>query len=520
MKRTNKKVYLENVVEVADEYKWSELNCFYRAFANVFNSMDEDYYDVFLMLIMTYVVYVINGERVLTFDRDDYVLQYYKKELQQLFDVELRDTVFGNKKKMVMTMQEELSKKNVIVVPCDLYYLPYSKTYLELHKRHYLIVKGVDVSKNIVYVLDNMHNRLGADVNYSDFMIDADVVYNMNSSFIQIFDMGKRDKYFWIVGADEKKGFDKRVREYIKKVSDFILEKDIKQDYEYKIFNAGKEVNIVHYMEYMNTKKLLFDSMKKYIDRLEDGSEVTKLRYKMEYYLRNKEESKIYYAARLHKSIEEKELVYLQEILNEEKEIWQEFGKIIEVTPLKKAAYESVYGEYKIINNKKATIGYIDDGFYIQLDDNGTYDIWKNVNDGVIVYKENKVSQLDFAVEMTVSCKSGDSNHTGIFLKLEDGTKLLFGSMGRLNMAVYKLDDTNNYDCLTKSMPFDREVELRARLEQGVLSYYVNDECILSNKTKYGVCQYGVFAKTWQVNRCDVQMRIMQESYLFKSENK
>ena len=511
MKKEDKRVYLDKVVEAKDEYKWSELNCFYRAFANVFNSVDEEYYDVFLMLIMSYVIYGVNGDRVLTFDKDDFVLQYYKKELTKVFNTELKENIFGSKKKMLLKLQEDLSMGNVVVMPCDLYYLPYSKTYLELHKRHYLIIKGIDVAKNILFVLDNMHNRLGADVKYSDFMIDADVVYNMNDSFVSVFDIGKRDRYYWIINSNEKKDFHKRFCKYISDLSEFILNKDIKDDYEYKIFNgiSVKEINILHYMEFVNSKKLLFDTIRRCLDMFMETWKVSKLKEEIEKYLEKKEECKIYYGARLQKVIDENELAKLQDILHDEKRIWQEFNRVIELVPMKTVIRKSEFFGYKLVNNKKVTVSCQENIFHILLDDNGVYDIWKNVNDGVILYKENAQEKLDYTVNMSVFCESGASNHVGIYLELVDGTKILFGSMGRLNMAIYKLDNTTNYDCLTKNIPFDKEVELRVKEDEGMLAYYVNGECIFKD-ARHVVCKYGVFAKTWQVNRCEILMRIRE----------
>lgn len=40
-----KEIYLKNVNKKYDTYSWSELNCFYRAFAITFNAFDERYYD-------------------------------------------------------------------------------------------------------------------------------------------------------------------------------------------------------------------------------------------------------------------------------------------------------------------------------------------------------------------------------------------------------------------------------------------------------------------------------------------
>ena len=59
------KIVLTNVKEKDDVFKWSELNCFYRTFAVALNSVNEAYYDIFLLLISAYGTFVVNGDRTL-----------------------------------------------------------------------------------------------------------------------------------------------------------------------------------------------------------------------------------------------------------------------------------------------------------------------------------------------------------------------------------------------------------------------------------------------------------------------
>lgn len=101
--------------------------------------------------------------------------------------------------------------------------------------------------------------------------------------------------------------------------------------------------------------------------------------------------------------------------------------------------------DYIIVNNNNADVEWRNNKISINLDENIIYDLWKNADNGVQIYKEHNNDIIYFSVDMKMNCQFGGSSHSGIMLILENGNKILFGSLGKLNMAVYKLSDNPEY---------------------------------------------------------------------------
>lgn len=512
------KIYLDNIISKNDKYTWSELNCFYRAFANVINSYDNRYYEPFLILTAAYVVYVINGERILTFDKNDHVLKFWENELKDVFNIKRNIITYRNKRDMVKKLYVELAAGNTIVMPCDLFYLPYSKTYLELHKRHYLIIKGIDVSKNIVYILDNMHENLGSSVKYSDFMMDLDVLYNMNDSFKGIFDSDGRYSYFWSTSDFENEDYNRKISDYMIHMTEKIIKLNIDNSYECNVINlnhlSGEES--IRYMEYINTKKFLFTSVKEYIkNNYNESVKTRELIKKIDTYINEKEKNKIYTAMLSRKvNITEKNegtidiLSRTKNLISKEYKILSDLSEIIKSEHSKIIYKNSGFCDFKIINNKNLRVDFHENICEINTDADDVYDIWKNVNNGVVLYKENRSSEgnnIQFGTDMTIICDSGASNHAGIILESKNGEKILFGSLGRLNMAVYILNDNPNYEYFFKAMPFEQNIRLDINADADIIRFYVNDKEVYAYKKKFDISKYGVFVKTWHMTKCGVR---------------
>jgi len=191
-----KKVILD-IKNYDNELEWRKLNCFYRAFMAVFASSGylDEYF--FAVTILGYVVYIVNGERTLTFDGGDNTLRYYNEELKDITGIELLNVDVKNSRGFRKKLRGELDNGRAVIVPGDLYELYYCKTYREQHKRHYIIVKGYDAEKDIFYILDNMHLKFGADTSYYDFMIKSEDLYNLLMSYNEGFNITSSKPFFF-----------------------------------------------------------------------------------------------------------------------------------------------------------------------------------------------------------------------------------------------------------------------------------------------------------------------------------
>ena len=515
MSYKNNEVYLSKVKKIEVSYEWSELNCFYRAFAISLSSLNEKAYDLFLIYISAYVSYIINGERSLSFNANDSVLKYYNSELKDIFGTDIKKNDFTSYKSMKKKIFNTLINNEVVIVPSDLYFLPYSKTYLELHKRHYLIVKGFNERKNLLYVLDNMQNELGASTIYSDFMIKTDEVYEMCSSFKNNFDNISTKKYYWSAKLDIDRFNEQKAKEYLEKLCLKLSNLNIQKDFECILIDRMKEgifdTDLFHYMEYINIKKLLFSSIKRYVIRIDEATdEKTGFSELVDLYLKERENIKILFAATYQKKVLCGEQLKndIEGLLNKEKEIFKQLNKIIEED---NSCINVGKSDYVIVNNNNAVVDCTDNEISIKLDENIIYDLWKNADNGVQIYKEYSYNIKDICVDMKMDCTFGGSSYCGIILILDNGDKVLFGSLGRLNMAIHKLCDNPEYELYIENYPLSEDVvNLQIKMEDRESCFYVNQKEILRCDFERKIKYYGVFAKTWERCRCDVDFTIIQ----------
>lgn len=486
------RILLSNVVENEDEYKWSELNCFYKVFAIVLSSSCKKFFDYFLMYVSAYILYGIKGRGHLSFDSGDCVLEYYRRELQPVFGNKITNVEFGGYRNFVKKLYDELSENNVVIIPCDLFYLPYSKSYMELHKRHYLIVKGIDKEKGIVYVLDNMHVELGASTIYKDFMLDIKVVYNMADAFRRNFENVSNKSFFWSIGGNINNNFEIDNNEYFLKLKENILsdnaciELNILENEEYCDMSMEK------YLSYANLRVVFYTTLKNSITddtckELLDNILKEWNNIKLELSYRKSENVK----AKVLRNIEnEKKCIKECYILND------------------KANALEMY-EYKIINKKNVPISCDKNIININLDKNRIYDIWSNTDNGVIVINEEAVDKC--SATMKIDTEFGSSSHCGIYLELDNGSRFLFGSLGRLNMAVHAIDNKENYELCIYQEIIEEKMYIEIKYDNEFCYFYsgYDKRCRYTLRLDSNVAKVGFFAKTWENCDCNVSIDVL-----------
>lgn len=506
-------VYLDKVNKNEDTYIWRELNCFYRTFAIALKSVNDKYYDLFLLYVAAYVAYIINGERNLSFDANDNVLKYYDMELKTLFGMEIKKNDFTSYKNMKKNIYGVLVNNEVIVIPCDLFYLPYCKTYLELHKRHYLIIKGMNWKKDIFYVLDNMQNELGSSTVYTDFMMKAGNVYDMSSSFKACFDGSSSKKYFWSININECNYNEQKSREYLHKLCIKLTNYNIENSYEYILISKMKQgifdVDIFEYMEYINIKKLFFCSALKHVQsNYKEAQCVTEFSNLINSYLKEREQIKILFAVAYQKRVSEDRKLEqnIYGLLEKEKQVLNNLMTIIDNNEFVNVG--SNYSEFIIVNNNNAEINQTDEKFSVLLEKNKIYDLWKNSNNGVQIYKECNLKNGHINIDMVMDCVMGGSFHCGIMLIMENENRVLFGSLGKLNIAVHELSESPEYELFIENFPFEESLNLEIRFNNNEYCFLTDGKKLCELKFESNIKYYGVFVKTWEKCRCKVDFMI------------
>lgn len=489
------KIVLTNVKEKDDVFKWSELNCFYRTFAVALNSVNEAYYDIFLLLISAYGTFVVNGDRTLSFDGNDNTIRFFNEELGNIFKAKIIKNNFKSMRDMRKKVGGQLKENRPVIIPCDLFFLPYCKTYQEQHRRHYIIVNGIDMDKGIYHIIDNMHNNLGADTRYSEFMISTDVAYNMCTSFCKNFDIVSDKNYFWSIELSENMCFVKDSSSYLMKICRKLADSDEKEWFENK-FAAGKldGLQIGYYMEYINTKNTFYKLLDRFIMKnYISGNEVLNEHNLIIKLLEKREKIKIELALWHYKNDkEENEFIdKVNKLINEEKEVLKNIAHIIEeknIVVTHANQYDKIYT--------------------IALDDNRIYDIWKNVNDGKMITIKDGEDKSGLNIIMKVDTEFGASSHSGIFIEFINGDKVLFGTLGKMNTAIHRIDENPEYELYMEGEPFEVEVNYRIRFLDNTIRFYSNGKMIYELLSENEIKGYGIFAKTWE--KCNVIVEIKE----------
>ena len=154
MKTTDREIILYDITGNGSQYQWKDLNCFYRIFALTLSSVEKSYFEMYVILISLYLTYASDETSNLSFNAEDDVIRYYNAELKNIFGSQIIKQDYTSYRKFKQSIERSLAERNAVIIPCDLYYLPYSKTYLEQHRRHYILIKGINPGKDIVYVID------------------------------------------------------------------------------------------------------------------------------------------------------------------------------------------------------------------------------------------------------------------------------------------------------------------------------------------------------------------------------
>ena len=361
---------------------------------------------------------------------------------------------------------------------------------MELHKRHYMIVKGIDKDKGIVYILDNMHVELGASTIYKDFMLDIRVLYDMAEAFRKNFESICNKGFFWSVGNRVNTNFKIDNENYFLRLRENILNTNKYLELNILDINSNCDISVQKYLSYANLRVVFYNSLIKH-------SSDDKIKEELANVLKEWNTIKLEMAFRDSYDVKEKVL----KIIEKEKECLKRF----EITDNKKLAYiESC--NYQIINRKNATISRDENYINIKLDENEIYDIWGNADNGVIIIKEDTIRRC--GAIMRINTEFGSSSHCGIYIEFENGRRWLFGSLGRLNMAVHAIDSSDKYELCMYQEVVEDKMYIEVKYDDEYCYFYSGSDkkCKYTLKLDSDIVKIGYFVKTWENCYCEVSI--------------
>ena len=125
---------------------------------------------------------------------------------------------------------------------------------------------------------------------------------------------------------------------------------------------------------------------------------------------------------------------------------------------------------------------------------------------------------------ISVETEIGSSSFNGVYIELENGTLLLLGTLGKMNTALHVLDGSQYYEKVIKMELVDESivygVDIQNKKIQSLhiiiilsiqIQFYSKDELIYTHEVTEKILQLGVFAKTWEHCKNEVEFQILYE---------
>lgn len=524
-KKKNTKYYNKNIREYSDNtYTWQELNCFYRPFAI---SMGKERYNMFLLLVSLYMTHndVENGK--ILFNRLHPSLLYFEKELESVMNAKITVEEYSSEKDMYRKVEKALPEQYAVIVPYDLFLLPYSRNYMEQHHRHYIPVKGFDSDKGIFYILDNMQNNLGESTLYTDFMMQYRQMYIGADSFHRIYDVMCTSKpYFWKIkcigdDADVKVN----VGKYLVKVLEGFVNGNITPYYvEWEMLSKPLAGNMLDMVEQINQRNVYYGEFIKYIESMGCGFD-DKLQLMSEELKKNWNIIKIQ-LMRGHNDVDKR--------LRENIELEMKWHKYVleilkEMTPhIAKSMKDK---DYLIVNELNAYMEQANDIWTIRLCPDVVYDTWKLKDDACQILYQLDKSVTGIEAEFNkILVTAGSCFHMGIILKSDKGEKVLYGNSRDIHLVIFKpLEES--YELYQSDYSFEKSDKFKVEFDYGneedngvICTFYINDYVNEEWKEIYTanigfIPDYaGVFVKSWERCDCKVQVKYKIQNQNTKEE--
>lgn len=196
---------ISGIVENKDKYPWEQLGCFYRPFAILFESFSMGYFDIFLFYTSYYNSFSADGQFSNIFEEDKTCKQsffnFYENVLKDRLGLYINLIEFWTEEEMHLKIREELDSGAPVLVPIDLIELSYNQGYKQESHMHFFIMKGYNNSKEIYYILDNMHLEGGSSTIYKDFTLKYKDLYGMMQAYFKNFYPNMEKYQMWSLNA-------------------------------------------------------------------------------------------------------------------------------------------------------------------------------------------------------------------------------------------------------------------------------------------------------------------------------
>lgn len=499
----NKKI-LNQVLPNEDNYCWKNLTCTYRPWMVAFQSFGQAYEEAFLLLISFIEIYFDDTEEknILNF------VEKYNEYLEDFLGIKIGKYIFETKFGMQTAVVEAINHNQPVLVPCDLIALPYNPMYLLEHRYKCMVVKGYDLSRDLLYILDNIHIDYGSSTILSDFVSKTSEMYNMNKEIVRALKIEQ-----CIYSLEKNKNLDiseytimKKLNTLLKK---YLLEPERVVHYEKRLPVIMKQDNnkrtIEEIIKVLDFKYVFRDILHKLLIRLlgeKEQIEILCKKYDDVCFQWENIRNEILYSEM---TIERMNYLQAEMKCVEEKEVCfvKELAIVIDNLPNHFVKDTVENNDFIVLNNNHAKIAKIKNGFRIEHDKKKKYDTWQ-MQDNACQLLVNSVMNGIFETKVSSHTCFGEDIHFGIIVKMKSGVKYLYGNVRGRFIAIYcpELDDKFELYSTVKYIGNNNEDDLfKVEVLSEKINFYYSEDMkpIFTVSTKNDeICSIGIFSKTWE----------------------
>ena len=195
-----RKYIQNNIISNIDNYNPRQLTCFHKPWAILYGSINKNYFDIYLMIAIFYENFGYkNYFKWFDFsgNLNENYYKFAKKVLEPRFGVEVSKEYYKVYDEFICKVTTSLINNECVLVPGDLFHIPYYEDYKIKNHIHFFIIKGFDLKKKIFYILDNMHIDNGSDGKYRNFMITFERLFKCAATCRESYFSNEEMPYFW-----------------------------------------------------------------------------------------------------------------------------------------------------------------------------------------------------------------------------------------------------------------------------------------------------------------------------------
>lgn len=459
----------KNINSLFESYNWLELDCFHRPVGMVFDSFHHGWGRIVLLYAAyAYTHFLFEYKRVLNgehFEIYESFFWLYAKELAQKMGIEVSKEEADNEKAFYDVLDSALILHNTAIVPIDLFEVFYTKHYKEEHHIHYLIVKGVDLEKNLYFIQDCEHINNGDNNSYKSFAMTKELLYkahlmyckfykNLDSSFFWYFNEKEKKKYTEVMALKDFSSFLRRLQENEHEII-YIEEMLVELHKLNKLPDINRSIIYI-----LNLKKVILDLINDlYPEFCDDGSELLKTTQELEHLWNN-------YRAMFYDHYDNQDNNYGNNELDLVNNCVQCEKRLEDIViALKDCIKDNKNDDIKLKTRK------IKSEIVFEHEYQKTYVIDSMKDESLKL--EYPVDNRSFILEGELNCASerGLRFFFGIIIRLESGKDILFGNYRNRKVAIIDLNESVNFPCNEKSM-YLRPLRIKVMRQDDKLLFY------------------------------------------------